>query len=172
MSNIFNEDEQDQTFLTALLDENEKNVIENKPILISNEENEDDIDIEIKSSVSDTDDNDEVNSINEEHKANDITQDENEKLLELVQISEDYDKAEDANKIEPVNDYNTTIIPRSLYDYAATVHEMFESPRYSKLHHDVSTVLGSADPPPGFGFLHPRFYYLEQKRPVPMQPLK
>ncbi len=52
------------------------------------------------------------------------------------------------------------------------VHETFESPRQYKLDHDVNAVLGSSDPPPGFGFLHPRFYYLEQKRPVPMEPLR
>jgi hypothetical protein len=52
------------------------------------------------------------------------------------------------------------------------VHETLESPRQNKLDHDVHAVLGSSDPPPGFGFLHPRFYYLEQKRPVPMEPLR
>ena len=52
------------------------------------------------------------------------------------------------------------------------VHENLESPRQSKLDHDVHAVLGSSDPPPGFGFLHPRYYYLEQKRPVPMEPLR
>lgn len=65
-----------------------------------------------------------------------------------------------------------TIIPRAVYDYAAVVHETLESPRQTKLDHDVNAVLGSSDPPPGFGFLHPRFYYLEQKRPVPMEPLR
>jgi hypothetical protein len=52
------------------------------------------------------------------------------------------------------------------------VYENLESPRQNKLHHDVNVVLGSSDPPPGFGFLHPRFYYLEQKRPGPMEPLR
>jgi hypothetical protein len=52
------------------------------------------------------------------------------------------------------------------------VHETLENPRQSKLDHDVNVVLGSSDPPPGFGFLHPRFYYLEQKRPAPMEPLR
>lgn len=71
-----------------------------------------------------------------------------------------------------VGEHLQTIIPRSVYDYAAMVHETFESPRQTKLDHDVNAVLGSNDPPPGFGFLHPRFYYLEQKRPVPMDPLR
>ena len=65
-----------------------------------------------------------------------------------------------------------TIIPRAVYEYATIVHETLESPRQNKLDHDVNAVLGSSDPPPGFGFLHPRFYYLEQKRPVPMEPLR
>lgn len=65
-----------------------------------------------------------------------------------------------------------TIIPRAVYDYAAVVHERLESPRHAKLGQDVTAVLGSSDPPPGFGFLHPRFYYLEQKRPIPMEPLR
>ncbi len=71
-----------------------------------------------------------------------------------------------------VGDHVQTIIPRAVYDYAAMVHETFEGPRQNKLDQDVSAVLGSNDPPPGFGFLHPRFYYLEQKRPVPMEPLR
>ena len=64
------------------------------------------------------------------------------------------------------------VIPRAVYDYASMVNRTFESPRQNKLDHDVSTILGSSDPPPGFGFLHPRFYYLEQKRPIPLQPLQ
>lgn len=64
------------------------------------------------------------------------------------------------------------VIPRAVYDYASMVNHTFESPRQNKLDHDVSTILGSSDPPAGFGFLHPRFYYLEQKRPIPLQPLQ
>jgi len=71
-----------------------------------------------------------------------------------------------------VGDHLQTVIPRAVYDYAAMVHESLESPRQNKLDHDVHAVLGSSDPPPGFGFLHPRYYYLEQKRPVPMEPLR
>ena len=71
-----------------------------------------------------------------------------------------------------VGEQLTTVIPRAVYDYAAVVHERLESPRRAKLGHDVNAVLGSSDPPAGFGFLHPRFYYLEQKRPVPMEPLR
>jgi hypothetical protein len=71
-----------------------------------------------------------------------------------------------------VGEHLPTIIPRSVYDYAAMVHEIVENPRQNKLNHDVNAVLGSSDPPAGFGFLHPRFYYLEQKRPIRMEPLR
>ena len=47
-----------------------------------------------------------------------------------------------------------------------------EGSSQNKLDHDITAILGSSDPPPGFGFLHPRFYYLEQNRPVPMDPLR
>lgn len=64
------------------------------------------------------------------------------------------------------------IIPKSVYQYATMLHETFESPRQNKLEHDISTILGTSDPPAGFGFLHPRYYALEQKRPTPMEPLQ
>lgn len=69
---------------------------------------------------------------------------------------------------EPVE----VVIPKSIYNYAAMVHQKLENPRQNKLEHDITTVLGTSDPPPGFGFLHPRFYYLEQKRPIPLEPLQ
>jgi hypothetical protein len=65
-----------------------------------------------------------------------------------------------------------TVIPRAVYDYATVVNRKLESPRQNKLDHDIMAMLGSSDPPPGFGFLHPRFYYLEQARPVPLEPLQ
>ena len=71
-----------------------------------------------------------------------------------------------------VGEHLQRFIPQSVYDYAAMVHATLESPRQNKLEHDIHAVLGSDDPPPGFGFLHPRFYSLEQKRPVPMEPLR
>lgn len=64
------------------------------------------------------------------------------------------------------------VIPRAVYEYAAVVQEIREDPRQAKLKDDVQAVLGSSDPPAGFGFLHPRYYYLEQKRPIPMEPLR
>jgi len=64
------------------------------------------------------------------------------------------------------------VIPKSVYNYASMVHQILESPRQNKLEHDITAVLGTSDPPPGFGFLHPRFYYLEQKRPIPLEPLQ
>ena len=64
------------------------------------------------------------------------------------------------------------IIPKSVYRYANMVRGSLETPRQTKLDHDVSAILGSSDPPAGFGFLHPRFYSLEQNRPTPMEPLQ
>jgi len=52
------------------------------------------------------------------------------------------------------------------------LYEKSEGPNQNKLNHDINAILGSSDPPPGFGFLHPRFYYLTQKRPIPMEPLR
>ena len=71
-----------------------------------------------------------------------------------------------------INEPVQMVIPKSVYDYASLVHQTLEGPRQTKLDHDISTVLGTSDPPPGFGFLHPRFYYLEQKRPIPLKPLQ
>ena len=63
-------------------------------------------------------------------------------------------------------------LSKSVYKYATHVHEIFEHPRQTKLDHDITKILGSSDPPPGFGFLHPRFYSFEQERPSPMKPLQ
>ncbi len=64
------------------------------------------------------------------------------------------------------------VIPRAVYDYASMVSQTLENPRQNKLDHDITAILGSSDPPPGFGFLHPRFYHLEQNRPIPLEPLQ
>jgi hypothetical protein len=76
---------------------------------------------------------------------------------------------------EPVsstNDEHTrAVIRRSVYDYAAIVHEQLESSCRNKLDDDIAGVLGSSDPPPGFGYCRPKVYYLEQRRPLPMEPL-
>ncbi|CAF1314233.1 unnamed protein product [Didymodactylos carnosus] len=93
MSNTHAKNEQ-QTFLTALPDGNERKEIENTCILISAEENDDDLDIDIKTSSSDTDDNDEVNSMmnNEQHKAPDTIQEQHKNSLQIVQTNDGYRK--------------------------------------------------------------------------------
>ncbi len=54
---------------------------------------------------------------------------------------------------------------RSVFDYATMLYEKSEGPYQNKLNHDINAILGSSDPPPGFGFLHPRVYYgIIQKR--------
>jgi hypothetical protein len=83
-----------------------------------------------------------------------------------------YGRATDGPSTSVVDEQIQTVIPKAVYDYAAMVNHTLESPRQNKLDHDVATVLGSSDPPPGFGFLHPRFYYLEQNRPIPLEPLQ
>ena len=61
---------------------------------------------------------------------------------------------------------------QSVYEYAGIVYSKSDSPHQNKLDHDVQNILGSSDPPPGFGFLHPKVYYLTQSRPIPMEPLR
>ncbi|CAF1513424.1 unnamed protein product [Adineta ricciae] len=56
------------------------------------------------------------------------------------------------------------VIPRAVYDYASMVHQ-------NRFDEDVSAVLGSSDPPAGFGNLHPPIHYLRQQRPFPLDPL-
>ncbi|RMZ95490.1 hypothetical protein BpHYR1_029564 [Brachionus plicatilis] len=45
-------------------------------------------------------------------------------------------------------------------------------PKFKRMTESLTKVFGLSDPPPGFGFCYPRYYYLEQKRPQPMNPLK
>jgi hypothetical protein len=47
-----------------------------------------------------------------------------------------------------------------------------DSPKSKRIHDSITKVFGNDDPPPGFGRLNPKYYYLEQKRPQPIQPLK
>jgi hypothetical protein len=46
------------------------------------------------------------------------------------------------------------------------------SPKSKRIHDSITKVFGNDDPPPGFGLTNPKYYYLEQKRPQPIQPLK
>ena len=57
--------------------------------------------------------------------------------------------------------------PKTVYSYASMIHGILENPRQHTLDHDVLDLLGSSDPPAGFGFQHPRSYNLQQKYPRP-----
>ncbi|CAF0742395.1 unnamed protein product [Rotaria sp. Silwood1] len=154
-----------QTFLTTLPDEKQV-----KSITLN--EYEDDIDIDVKSSADSEDTpiaNDEIEEILNNKQSQEISS-----ILIPTTVNDNLQDKMSHNDPSPsaVSEHLQTIIPRAVFDYAAIVHEKLESPRQTKLDHDVNAVLGSSDPPPGFGFLHPRFYYLEQKRPVPMEPLR
>ncbi|CAF1075097.1 unnamed protein product [Brachionus calyciflorus] len=46
------------------------------------------------------------------------------------------------------------------------------NPKFKRISDGVTKVFGLNDPPPGFGLSYPKYYYLEQKRPQPMSPLK
>ena len=63
-------------------------------------------------------------------------------------------------------------VTKSVYTYASMLHDILENPRQHTLDHDVINLLGSSDPPAGFGFQHPRFYNLQQKHPRPLEPLR
>ncbi|CAF2169582.1 unnamed protein product [Rotaria magnacalcarata] len=154
-----------QTFLTTLPDEKQL-----KSIIIN--DYEDDIDIDVKSST-DSEDSPIANHEIEEILNSKQVQDTSSILIPTTANDNLQDKMSH-NDPSPsaVGEHLQTFIPRAVYDYATVVHEKLESPRQNKLDHDVNAVLGSSDPPPGFGFLHPRFYYLEQKRPIPMEPLR
>jgi len=69
------------------------------------------------------------------------------------------------------DDHVKKFIPRAVYDYATIFQQTLESSYKNRFNQDIATVHGSSDPPPGFGFLHPRFRYLQQKRPIPLEPL-
>lgn len=47
-----------------------------------------------------------------------------------------------------------------------------QSPKAKRIHDSIAKVFGNDDPPAGFGLIYPKYYYLEQKKPQPMQPLK
>ncbi|CAF4412040.1 unnamed protein product [Rotaria sp. Silwood2] len=154
-----------ETFITTL--PNVKQIIS-----FTSTDDDDDMNIDAKSS-SDSDDasitNDEISNKKEHQDTSSIS----------ITNVESFDGI--ANNIlinEPsssssiIDDQTQVTIPKAVYDYAAVVRQALETPRQSKLDHDVATVLGSSDPPPGFGFLQPQFYYLEQTRPVPLEPLR
>ncbi len=62
---------------------------------------------------------------------------------------------------------------RKIYKQALNINQnCLVTPKLQRIHEGVSKVFGLDDPPPGFGLIYPKFYYLEQKRPQPMSPLK
>ena len=106
-----------------------------------------------------------------------ILNEDSSQLLTCLQLPNFADDLSTRNQMEKssstiLSEAVPVVISRSVYDYAAKIHETFETPRQNKLEQDVTTILGSGDPPAGFGFLHPRYYSLEQKRPTPMEPLQ
>ncbi|CAF3377551.1 unnamed protein product [Rotaria socialis] len=134
----------------------------------------DDLNIDIKSSV----DSDEESMVDEE--IEDIfnkKQHQDISLLsiakvESVDVIENNTLMQETSSLSLITNQTQTAISKSVYDYATVVRQTLKTPRQNKLDHDIATVLGSSDPPPGFGFLHPQFYYLEQTRPVPLEPLQ
>jgi hypothetical protein len=62
---------------------------------------------------------------------------------------------------------------KKIYKDALVINNMnLGTPKAKRIHDSVNKVFGSDDPPPGFGLIYPKYYYLEQKRPQPMEPLK
>lgn len=64
-------------------------------------------------------------------------------------------------------------LKKKIYKQAQDINQTsLATPKMQRIHEGVSKVFGMTDPPPGFGLIYPKFYYLEQKRPQPMDPLK
>ena len=78
------------------------------------------------------------------------------------------------NPTSPPVDENglQAVFTKSVYNYATVIYSKSEDSHPNKLDHDIQKILGSSDPPPGFGFLHPKVYYLTQNRPIPLEPLR
>ncbi|UJR33272.1 hypothetical protein I4U23_020727 [Adineta vaga] len=147
----------DQTFLTALPDESQ----ELKSFVLS--ENIDQLDIQVESS------NDfEYKSVNND----DLEETHIErKQTPEVEINNNISQENPSFPSAQQNSLQADFT-RSVYDYAAVVYSKAEDPHQNRLDHDIQKILGSSDPPPGFGFLHPKVYYLTQNRPTPMEPLR
>lgn len=64
-------------------------------------------------------------------------------------------------------------IKKRLYKQALNINQIsLLTPKSQRIQSTVTKVFGLNDPPPGFGLVYPRYYYLEQKKPQPMSPLK
>ena len=64
-------------------------------------------------------------------------------------------------------------VKKRLYKQALDINQVsLLTPKSQRIQSTVSKVFGLDDPPPGFGLVYPKYYYLEQRRPLPMNPLK
>lgn len=64
-------------------------------------------------------------------------------------------------------------LKKRLYQHAIDINQRSRvNPRTQRIQDSVSKIFGLDDPPAGFGLIYPKYYYLEQKKPQPMQPLK
>lgn len=64
-------------------------------------------------------------------------------------------------------------LKKRLYQHAIDINQRSSvNPRTQRIQDSVSKIFGLDDPPAGFGLIYPKYYYLEQKKPQPMQPLK
>ncbi|CAF3636157.1 unnamed protein product [Adineta steineri] len=77
----------------------------------------------------------------------------------------------DSSSSVKTDDHVQKPVSKAVYDYATMFHQTMEESRQNRLNEDVTTILGSSDPPPGFGVLHPPVRYLKQKCPFPLDPL-
>ncbi|CAF3676512.1 unnamed protein product [Rotaria sp. Silwood1] len=138
--------------------------------LNDDDDDDDDMDIDVQSS-NDSDDasirNDKISNKREDQDTSSLS-------IPNMESTDGIENTTPMNESSSsiIDDQTQITIPKAVYNYAAIVRQTLKTPRQSKLDHDVATVFGSRDPPPGFGFLQPQFYYLEQTRPVPLEPLR
>jgi len=93
------------------------------------------------------------------------------KLGVIVQIIEDNSEMDSGFQSRPESNQGKT--KKKIYKDALVINNMnLGTPKAKRIHDSVNKVFGSDDPPPGFGLIYPKYYYLEQKRPQPMEPLK
>jgi len=52
-------------------------------------------------------------------------------------------------------------IKKRIYKQALVINQStLISPKFQRIHEGVSRVFGLDDPPPGFGLIYPKYYYL------------
>lgn len=93
------------------------------------------------------------------------------KAIEALELDER--DGSDLDSASVIRADNSDQLKKKIYKQALTINQnSLVSPKLQRIHEGVSKVFGLDDPPPGFGLIYPKFYYLEQKRPQPMSPLK